>query len=231
MLGLVGWLGRCALVEGGGRGVRPAAQWLSFASPKESHQRKGDPAVCDPFAALRGNLGCSVTGCTAELTARFALRSNNCGESVHEACVSFGTHATPRPARPRRIQKGTWRTSLRAIAALGPTSRAQAPRAAQAGPSAAMARVAVRLLDVWLPTPFWLRLRRGGCGVGMGVEAPMLRHLTRRGCPSGARSAQRVPRRTPQPPRRRFAPTLSVGVADSRVAFLLLTFLWRSKEK
>ena len=25
--------------------MRPAAQWLSFASPKESHQRKGDPRV------------------------------------------------------------------------------------------------------------------------------------------------------------------------------------------
>ena len=37
----------------------------------------------------------------------------------------------------------------------------------------------------------------------MGVEAPMLRTLTRRGCPSGARSAKRVPRRTPQPTRRR----------------------------
>jgi hypothetical protein len=34
-----------------GRDVRPAAQSLSFASPKESNQRKGDPAVCVP--ALR----------------------------------------------------------------------------------------------------------------------------------------------------------------------------------
>jgi len=28
--------------------VRPAALSLSFVSPKESKQRKGDPAVCDP---------------------------------------------------------------------------------------------------------------------------------------------------------------------------------------
>jgi len=55
---------------------------------------------------------------------------------------------------------------------------AQALRAAQAGPSAAMARV--------LSTPFWLRLRRGVCGVGMRVEARMLRTLTRRGCPNEA---------------------------------------------
>ena len=31
-----------------GRGVRPAAASLSFASPKESKQRKGDPTVCVP---------------------------------------------------------------------------------------------------------------------------------------------------------------------------------------
>ena len=31
-----------------GRDMRPAAQSLSFASPKESNQRKGDPAVCVP---------------------------------------------------------------------------------------------------------------------------------------------------------------------------------------
>ena len=52
-----------AWAEGGSRGVRPAAQSLSFASPpggrpKESHQRKspkkGRPQVCDPCAALRG---------------------------------------------------------------------------------------------------------------------------------------------------------------------------------
>ncbi|BFO56385.1 hypothetical protein AVXHC19_31880 [Acidovorax sacchari] len=40
------------------------------------------------------------------LRALRALRSDNHGKSVHEAGVSFGTPATPPPARPRRIQKG-----------------------------------------------------------------------------------------------------------------------------
>ncbi len=75
-------------------------------------------------------------------------------------------------------------------------------------------------LDVRLSTPCWLCLRRGGCGVSMGVGAPMPRQLTRRGCLSGARSAKRVPRRTPQPPRRRFAPERSAGVADWGSPFL-----------
>ncbi len=55
-----------------------------------------------------------------------------------------------------------------------------------AGSSAATTRMA----DVRLSTPCWLRLRRGGCGVSMGVGAPMLRDLTRRGCPSGAAQQQ-----------------------------------------
>jgi hypothetical protein len=42
-----------------GREFRPAADLLSFASPKESKQRKGDPTVCDPSASLQGNLRCS----------------------------------------------------------------------------------------------------------------------------------------------------------------------------
>ncbi len=100
--------------------MRPAAHSLSFASPKESKQRKGDPAVCVPFAALRGNLRCSRAGCAAELTARCALRSNSCGKPDNEACVSFGTQATPPAAL-----LGAYRRELnsqqptRAIAALG----------------------------------------------------------------------------------------------------------------
>ncbi len=49
----------CCLFASRGREFRPAADLLSFASPKESKQRKGDPTVCDPCASLRGNLRCS----------------------------------------------------------------------------------------------------------------------------------------------------------------------------
>ncbi len=49
----------CCLFVFRGREFRPAADLLSFASPKESKQRKGDPTVCDPCASLRGNLRCS----------------------------------------------------------------------------------------------------------------------------------------------------------------------------
>ena len=48
-----------SLLRTAGRGL-PGGNSLSFASPKESKQRKGDPAICDPCASLRGNLWCSV---------------------------------------------------------------------------------------------------------------------------------------------------------------------------
>ena len=192
-------------------GSRPAGESLSFASPKERNQRKGDPTVCVPCASLRGNLRCSGLAGSRSNSLRFtSLRQSR-------ALIRQTLRSSAHPEG----HGGT--TSTRAFASLGPTSRAQAPRAAQLGPSAAMARMDVRLfgcLDVRLSTPCWLRLRRGGCGVSMGVEAPMPRELTRRGCPSGARSAKRVPRRTPQPTRRRFAPSHREGVADWGSPFL-----------
>jgi len=67
---------------------------------------------------------------------------------------------------------------------------------------------------------------RGGTRVG----ARVLRELTRRGCPSGARSAKRVPLRTPQPTRRRFAPSPREGVADWGSPFFCLLFFGEAKK-
>ena len=172
-------------------GSRPACESLSFASPKERNQRKGDPTVCVPCAPLRGNLRCSGLAGSRSNSLRFtSLRQSR---ALIRQTLRSSAHPEGQGSR----------TSTRAIAALGPNSRAQAPRAAQAKPSPAIARMDVRLFGcsaVRLSTPCWLCLRRGGCGVSMGVGAPIPRQLTRRGCLSGARSAKRVPRRTPQPP-------------------------------
>ena len=77
---------------GGGPASRglPGGNSLSFASPKESKQRKGDPAVCDPCAALRGNLRCSVQPGPGSNS----LRSDN------RPSLSVW------PCAPRRSQKG-----------------------------------------------------------------------------------------------------------------------------
>jgi len=68
----------------------PGGNSLSFVSPKESKQRKGDPAVCDPCAALRGNLRCSVQPGPGSNS----LRSGNRPSSSVWPCA------------PRRCQKG-----------------------------------------------------------------------------------------------------------------------------
>ena len=158
---------------------RRASPFLSRRRKKGTKERA--TLLCASLRYAAGNLRCSVRGCAAELTARCALRSNNCGKSVHEVRVSFGTRTHPLPCASRHAQKGTQRTSIRAIALLGPVCAARGTCASEVGPSEAMARVAVRLSTPLLAAPAagWLR-------GGMGVEAPMHRALTRRGCPSGA---------------------------------------------
>ena len=150
-------------------------------------------------------------------------------------CVCPSAHArTPCPALlgTRRREPQT-DTSTRAIASL----RCARPRLAGAS-ATRCANWAERsdgpcgcsAVGCLAPHPCWLRLRRGGCGVSMGVEAPMPRELTRSGCPSGARSAKRVPRRTPQPTRRRFAPSLREGVADWGSPFFWVLFFGEAKK-
>ena len=112
---------------------------------------------------------------------------------------------TPQPPRRRRSQQGLGtrtsisRTPPRAFASLGPASRAQAPRAAQGGAERSDGPNGCPIPVGSLLYAPGARRARGGMRVG----ARMPRNLTRRGCPSGARSAKRVPRRTPKPPRRR----------------------------
>ena len=103
----LGCLGMLCGVASRGRDVRPAAHSLSFASPKESKQRKGDPQSATPALALRGRPASGrLRGAAAELTTRCALRSDSRGESEHEACVSFGTHAHPASTPPQAQPAG-----------------------------------------------------------------------------------------------------------------------------
>ena len=117
------------------------------------------------------------------------------------------------------------RTSIRAIALLGLVLRAQAPGAGRSAgwversddPCGCPAPVAA---------PAAGRLRGGTC-----VGARVLRELTRRGCPNGA--LQRAVSFAAHPAT---APTQVCPFAKRRgrrlgIAFLLGTFLWRSKEK
>ena len=184
-----------------------------------------------PALPRRGNLRCSVSGCAAELTARCALRSNNCGKSVHEVRVSFGTRTHPLPCASRHAQKGTQRTSIRAIALLGPVCAARGACARKVGPSAAMARVDVRLLDVRLSTPL---LDAPAAGRLRGEHGRRSAHASLTDSPW--LSERRAPAQSEFHGAPRNRPDAGCPFAQRRgrrlgVAFLLGTFLWRSKEK
>ena len=208
-----------------------------FRVAERKSPKKGRPYCARPFAALRATCDARTEG--APQNSLRATRSvQTTAASQCTKCVCPSAHARPPcpallGARRREPQNAHPHGPLLRCAALGPNSRAQAPRAARAKPSAAMARMDVRLFGcsaVRLSTPCWLCLRRGGCGVSMGVGAPIPRQLTRRGCLSGARSAKRVPRRTPQPTRRRFAPSHSEGVADWGSPFFWVLFFGEAKK-
>ena len=103
-----------------GAGVCARRRSNFLLSRQEKVTKEKATLLCVSLRCATGNLRCSVRGCAAELTARCALRSDNCGESVHEVRVSFGTRTHPLPCASRHAQKGTRnRTTPRAIAALG----------------------------------------------------------------------------------------------------------------
>ncbi len=166
-----------------GAGLSPRrARYFSLLRQRKVPKRKATPSL----RPLRGAKGqtcvVSVAWCAVELT---ALRSSFVQTSTASQSTKHGrcdAHATPQPPRRRRSQQG-WDirtaeqpTSIRAIAALGLVSRAQA------WPSEAKARG-----DVWFPTPLWMR--RGAQRAGWRVcrRTHALRGLTRCGCLSGAR--------------------------------------------
>jgi len=98
---------QCAVVSAGFRwpGLAPAGR-PTFLHAQESRQRKR-PHVCDPCASLRGKPAPQhLRGAPQNSLRADALRSNNRGESDHEARASCGARATPQAPRHRRSLKG-----------------------------------------------------------------------------------------------------------------------------
>ncbi len=128
-----------------GRDMRPAAHSLSFASPKESKQRKGDPKSATPSLRYGANLGRGACGVCRRT--HCALRAPfKQPRQVSPRCMRATTRMpTPQTPRPRRSPRGL-NSPTRAIAALGLALRG-AKRLRPSRPSAAMARV--------VPPPFW----------------------------------------------------------------------------
>ena len=139
-------------------------------------EAKNTPPSLRPLRCATGQtcVG-ALAGCAAELTARYALRSDNCGKSVYASMRASTRMLTPQAPRPRRSPRGL-NSPTRAIAALGP-----ARGTPFAGPSTAMARV--------VPLPSGRAEKRRARG-GLAPQDASLRDLTCRSCLNEARSAQ-----------------------------------------
>ena len=205
-----------------------------FRVAERKSPKKGRPYCLRPLRFATGQPGVLGHGVHRRTRcAPAALRSNNCGESVHEACVSFGTHATPRPARPRRIQKGTPGADIH-------TGHCFA--ALRSAPSRGRKRHALRKLGRAQRWPVWLSgcsavhplLAAPAAGRLRGGHGRRSAHASYSDSPwLSERRAQRKASSTAHPAT---APPQVCPVAKRRgrglgVAFSLVTFFWRSKRK
>ena len=86
-----------ACVKGGSRVIAPAGDSLSYASPKESKQRKGDPQSATPTRCVGANL--RRCGCGVRRGTRFALRAP-LGQPRRASPRSMGA-STPMPPHSR----------------------------------------------------------------------------------------------------------------------------------
>jgi len=224
------WLPR-ACVQGGGR-ESPGVRVPFFRVAERKEPKKGRPHCLRPCASLRGNLWCSRAGCAAELAALRCSSAQTAAASQFTMRVCPSAHAPPRPLRSSAHTEGIGeRTSLRAIASLGPGRGARALRAARCGSSAAMTRVAVRLFGCSALPPLLAAPAPGRLRGGTRVGARVLRDLTRRGCPSGARQRKASSTAHPATAPAQVCPAAKRRGRRLRVAFSLVTFFWRSKRK
>jgi hypothetical protein len=160
---------RCACCVSCWPGLAPAGDSLSFASPKESKQRKGDPAARGPHAARGGSLRCSFAGRAAELTTRLRrfIRTTAASQTT-KACVLRHTPA-PRPAL-LGTGKRAWQIPCHRCARPG-------MRGAQRWP-------------VFFSPPSGCACGGAFAGWACASQRACLRRLTRRICPNGAPQAR-----------------------------------------
>ncbi len=229
----------CCVFVFRGRDVRPAAHLLSFASPKESRQRKGEPWCLRPPSPFGRRGQPAVLGGKARLRNSLragALRSDNRSQSDHEAGVSFGTPARLASCAPRRSHEGGVQHTGHCFARPG-VRECVAPRTVFSGRSAGAFCRAQR----W---PWGRATRRpgslpSGCawgaqGVGWRTcrRTRPLRELTCRGCPSVARqrAASSTAHPTPEHPRLPRSPCGRTGSHPAGSPFFWLLFFGEAKK-
>ncbi len=211
-----------------GAGSRPGGRGTFLCFAKEKYPKERRPCCLRPSASLRATWGARARGAPWNSLRAGALRSDNHGESDDEAGVSCGTPATPRPARPRRIQKGLGANShtghrcarprLRSAWRLRPRDGAERSK----GPCGCWA---VRLSggSPHLAAPAAVRLR--------GEHARRSAHASSSDSPWLSERSAPARSEFHGAPRNRTAAGLPRRGRRLWVAFSLLTFFWRSKRK
>ena len=166
------WFEKHARVEGGSRVVAPAGDSLSFASPKESKQRKGDPQSATPSLCEGANL--RRGGCGVRRGTRFALRAP-LGQPRRVRARGMGA-STPMPPHNRPAAGAASRGwgSRTAEQPHGPLLRSATPRGrkrhalrrwGRAQRSEAMARTDVRSLGSLQDAPRSAAASRSGLAI------------------------------------------------------------------
>ena len=210
LLGVSSWLVRRR------RDVPPTGQSLFFASPKKRNQKKGDPTVA--VRLRRTALRCSVFGASRQT--RFVHFVHAAQTNVAKSVVDARYRARPQtPALLDATHGGPEHQIRLASHRLDDASLRSRRCEARRGEVAKQ-----RPNCSWAP---WVASRSAGV---WGRVRSTLRNLTSR----------RLSERSGRRPRSEFgagpkarAPQSSRPMADRhrRVAFLLVPFLWRSKEK
>ena len=155
-----------ARAGGGGRDFAPAGEVLVLCFAKEKYPKERRPYRLRPSASLRATCGARGRGALRNsLCAARAARTTAASQFTKPVCPA--AHRPPRPLRSSAHPEGNPGSPSGPSLRSAPNAQRVALAPAKARPSAAMARVAVRLSH-----PCWLRLRRGGCGVTRASKRP-----------------------------------------------------------
>ncbi|PIF19628.1 hypothetical protein CLU87_3603 [Acidovorax sp. 59] len=185
-----------------------------FCFAKRKSPKKRRPPVCDPCASLRGRpASCRLRGAPWN-----SLRCVAASFRHPRRVRARSTHAPTRVPPRSRPAAGAARRGGTAEHPNSPTGHCFARPRLRSAWRLRPRFGAERSDDVLLAVPLWMR--RGAQGLAdQGSRV------------SERRAAARVERDPAKPEHRRLPRSVSAGDADSGVAFLLGTFLWRSKEK
>jgi hypothetical protein len=198
-----------------GAGSRPGGRGTcSLLRQRKVPKRKATLQSATPALATGQTCGGAFAGCAVELALRCALRSDNHGESDHEACA-LRRPCHPANAPPQAQPEGGGQPNS-PKQPHGPSLRsAQSAQRGRLRPRGKLGRA-----KQW---PVWM----SGCGFPSGcAEERSGQRIRARDCLSEASSSE-----TPLDASTAGCPQRSEGTQPVGSLFLWLTFFWRGKRK